>query len=186
MLQAVGPVAGAIVRNPQVQRIGGAVVAGVATYYAIRSARSIERGVGNLAKRFRRSRRNSQAQVTENGGSVTVTAVTTTTPSVPTVAQVNEALRGMGAVPIPNDEPGGVEAQHADGFEVKSFDELQAIATEREISFEGTPTKKDLAMALAKDYLANPGYYNGSPLSPDFAKNNADRLASVINQGEAK
>ncbi len=158
MLQAITPVFQNVVRNPNVQKAGFAILCGVGTFYTIRTTEGARKSVSSwfTAKREAMAARrvekamNSVAKTAEKAAAAEAPA-----PEAPVVA-ASAATPEATPEPSPVVENSSLEEAIKVIMEGASFNQLRTKAKELGLKFEGNPTKAVLARALAEQAAAAP------------------------------
>ncbi len=158
MLQAITPVFQNVVRNPNVQKAGFAILCGVGTFYTIRTTEGARKSVSSwfTAKREAMAARkiekamNSVAR-TEEKAAAEAPAAEAPAPEAPVVAASVATPE-----PSPVVENSSLEEAIKVIMEGASFNQLRTKAKELGLKFEGNPTKAMLARALAEQAAAAP------------------------------
>ena len=157
MLQAITPVFQNVVRNPNVQKAGFAILCGVGTFYTIRTTEGARKGISDwsttkreamVARRVEKAM-NSVAKTTEKAAAEAPAA------EAPVVA-ASVATPEVAPEPSPAVENSSLEEAIKVIMEGASFNQLRTKAKELGLKFEGNPTKAVLARALAEQAAAAP------------------------------
>ena len=162
MLQAITPVFQNVVRNPNVQKAGFAILCGVGTFYTIRTTEGARKSVSSwfTAKREAMAARrvekamNSVAKTAEKAAAE-APAAEAPAPEAPVVT-ASVATPEVAPEPSPVVENSSLEEAIKVIMEGASFNQLRTKAKELGLKFEGNPTKAVLARALAEQAAAAP------------------------------
>ena len=167
MLQAITPVFQNVIRNPNVQKAGFAILCGVGTFYTIRTTEGARKSVSSwfTAKREAMAARrvekamNSVAKTEEKAAAeapvAEAPAAEAPAPEAPVVV-ASVATPEVAPEPSPVVENSSLEEAIKVIMEGASFNQLRTKAKELGLKFEGNPTKAVLARALAEQAAAAP------------------------------